>query len=116
MAREGSLQSSIMAAIRGTYGADVDIINLHGTPWQRAGNPDLIVGFFGYLIGIEVKQPERRVGTRIIPQTKQTKIQKAIADRLTRAHNYVFVTRSVDDCLLRLRDFATKRGLPCPDN
>lgn len=113
MPREAALQSRIMAAIRATYGEDVDIINLHGSPWQRAGNPDLVLGFFGLFVGIEVKQPARRVRGRTIPQTEQTPIQKAIATRLTRAHNHVFVTRSVAECLNQLRQFAHSKGIPC---
>jgi hypothetical protein len=116
MTRESSLQSNIIVAIRRTYGPDVDIINMHGSQWQRVGNPDLIIAFYGYFIGVEVKQPERKVAGRTIRQTEQTNIQKAIAAKLTRAHTCVFVTRSVNDCLSRLRDFAHSKGLPCPDN
>jgi Holliday junction resolvase len=52
--REQRIQRSIIVHLR-SMGAWV--FNVHGSPYQQAGVPDLLVGYKGRLYAMEVKRP-----------------------------------------------------------
>jgi len=54
MVKESVLQRQIIQHLRG-MGAWV--FNVHGSPYQQAGTPDLLVGYRGRFYAMEVKRP-----------------------------------------------------------
>jgi len=68
MIRERRIQKDIIDHLRG-MGAWV--FNVHGSPYQQVGVPDLLVGYKGRLYALEVKRPGGRLSpaqTRVIEQ------------------------------------------------
>ena len=55
-AREKVIQTNIIRHLR-SMGAWV--FNVHGSPYQQAGVPDLLVGYKGRFYAMEVKRPGR---------------------------------------------------------
>ena len=55
---ERSLTTTIARALsdRGAW-----VFKVHGNGWQRAGVPDLLVGYRGRLVGMEIKTQDGRV-------------------------------------------------------
>ena len=58
MIRERRIQRDIIGYLRGR-GAWV--FNVHGSPYQQVGVPDLLVGYQGRLYALEVKRPGGRL-------------------------------------------------------
>ena len=54
MRSEKAIQSDIIKHLRG-MGAWV--FNVHGSPYQQVGTPDLLVGYKGRFYAMEVKRP-----------------------------------------------------------
>ena len=54
MVKESVLQRQIIQHLRG-MGAWV--FNVHGSPYQQVGTPDLLVGYRGRFYAMEVKRP-----------------------------------------------------------
>ena len=54
MPKESTLQRQIIDHLR-SMGAWV--FNVHGSPYQQAGVPDLLVGYKGRFYGMEIKRP-----------------------------------------------------------
>ena len=71
MVKEAVLQRQIIKHLRG-MGAWV--FNVHGSPFQQVGVPDLLVGFQGRFYGMEVKRP----GGKLSPA--QSNVIAAIRD------------------------------------
>lgn len=49
------------------------VFKVHGSPYQRAGVPDLLVGYKGQLYALEVKRPGQRLSaiqTKIIEEIR----------------------------------------------
>ena len=83
---ETALTAAIMAALR-TRGAWV--YKAQGTAYSQAGVPDLLVGYQGRFIALEVKLP----GERATPR------QEWVMGRIRAAGNVAVVVHSVEEAL-----------------
>jgi len=107
--RESSPQAAIIEAIRLEFGADVDVTNNHGSPYSRAGQPDITLCMLGLHISIEVKMPARNGR----PAGQSSKIQIARARAIVRAGGTVILAHSAQEALDLLRPIYEGRTLEC---
>lgn len=87
--KESTLQKNIAAMLRqqGAY-----VFNVHGSPFQQVGTPDLLVCYQGRFIGLEVK----------LPGEKPSPMQKVELRKIEHAGGRVLVAHSlaeVEGCL-----------------
>ena len=74
------------------------MIKLHGSPYQEAGLPDLMVVVRGRFVGLEVKLV--RAGESVEhARARATPLQLAQLDRLARAGALVAVVVSVEEAM-----------------
>ena len=85
---EAQLTNKIIAAIR-EHDPAAWIFKTHGSGYQRAGVPDLLICISGMMIAIEVKRPGGKV----------TRLQQREIERLRVAGATAAVARSVNEAL-----------------
>lgn len=84
MPREKEIQRATVAWLKelGAY-----VINIHGSAYQGAGIPDLVICYRGRFVGIEVKQPGKN----------PTALQAHNIDLIRKAGGFAATVRSRDD-------------------
>lgn len=70
-------------------------LKVHGSAYQPAGTPDILVSVNGKFVGIEVKKP---VGGVV------SDLQKHHISRIEKSGGVAFVARSVDDVKRELKE------------
>ena len=85
MTLEKSIEHSIRRMIRDELGGMS--IKLHGSPYQEAGLPDLVVILRGRVFWLEVKRPGRKL----------TRVQSLVHERLRANGAQCYVVYSVEE-------------------
>ena len=76
---EQRIQRQIIRHLRG-LGAWV--FNVHGSPYQQAGVPDLLVGYKGQLYAMEVKRPGQRLSAIQAKVIEEIRASGCVAGRV----------------------------------
>lgn len=88
---ERALTDRIVKALRKAHGSRAWIMKVHGSGWQTAGIPDLLVCLDGRFIALEIKLPGGSHGV--------TPLQVVRLDQIRIAGGVAKVVRSVEDAL-----------------
>lgn len=103
---EKRLVSRIVAAIAEEY-PQAWVMKVHGSPYQAAGTPDLLVVVDGHLVALEVKA-QRAGESEEAMLRRVTPLQRAMIDRLRDAGATAEVVWGVDQSLTVLRRYYPK--------
>ena len=79
MPKESAIQRQIVLYLRGR-GAWV--FKIHGSPYQQAGVPDLLVGYKGQLYAMEVKRPGQRLSAIQAKVIEEIRASGCVAGRV----------------------------------
>ena len=88
--KESRLQKQIKKELEQTFGEAIVVYNIHGSQYQEAGIPDLLVCFKGYFVGLEIK-----TGSGY----KASEIQKYQMKRIQNSGGIALVVESVEQAL-----------------
>ena len=89
---ETRLQKRIMDALKAHYGADIWLVNTHGSNMQQRGLPDIMGCLRGRFFGLEVKMPGE----------EPTDLQRYTLGEITRSGGFARVISSVEEAVLVL--------------
>ena len=79
MIKESVIQRQIIQHLRG-MGAWV--FNVHGSPYQTVGVPDLLVGFRGRFFAMEVKRPGNQLSPAQVKAIEAIRASGSVAGRV----------------------------------
>jgi len=92
MPKESVIQRQIIRHLRG-MGAWV--FNVHGSPYQTVGVPDLLVGYQGRFFALEVKRPGGRLTPAQAKVIEEIKASGSVAGRV----------ESIEDAMKLLEEY-----------
>jgi hypothetical protein len=101
MATEAGLVSRIVKAIKREYPL-AWVFNVHGSPYQEGGIPDLLVCIDGYLLGLEVKHIKPGE-SREHALDRTTPLQRVKIARINAARGTADVVTSVEEAMALVR-------------